>query len=122
MAFPWRRRPPPTGPTVIPRQLEERRDAAPDWTAAGPRASLREAAPAQDDRWLIGAALRAYQDAHGLSEAQLAHQLGLTPERLRWLQMRTRPNPASPSFEDDVYQLAASFGCRPDALLDVLAV
>jgi hypothetical protein len=78
-------------------------------------------APARDDHWLVGAALRRHQAANGLSEAQLARMLGIAVERLRWLRMRTRPNPNSPTFAAEVQRLADAFGCDPDTLRDILA-
>jgi hypothetical protein len=93
----------------------------PDEPAPGPRLTLRAVAPARDDHWLIGAILRRHQEANGLSDTQLAQHLGTTVERLRWLQMRTRPNPESPTFSADVERLAASFGCHPDTLIGILA-
>ena len=109
---------------MLPRQLMDREPItieppAPP-SAGGLRASLLASAPATDDRWLMGRALREYQETHGLGEQQLAEHLGLAVERLRWLQMRTRPNPQSPTYAADVERLASAFGCCADILLEVL--
>jgi hypothetical protein len=105
---------------LIPRQLAERDRSAESEPPSASRPELRNIAPARDDYWLVGAALRRHQAANGLSEAQLAHSLGITVERLRWLQMRTRPDPNSPNFAPEVERLAATFDCDPGALIGIL--
>ena len=120
MSMLWRRWPTPSRSRVLPHQLAERERAAHVDSHPGSRLTLRSVAPARDDHWLIGAALRRHQDANGLSEVQVAQHLDITVERLRWLQMRTRPNPESPTFPADVERLASSFGCDPEKLLGLL--
>jgi hypothetical protein len=82
-------------------------------------AAIRE--HANDDRWLVGPAIQAYQEQHGLSEVEVAHRLGLTVERLGWLLMRTRPRPDAPTFLYDTGRLARAFSCDADLLAEILA-
>lgn len=75
---------------------------------------------ANDDRWLVGPAIRAYQEQHGLSEAEVAGRLGLSVERLRWLQMRSRPRPDAQTFLYDTGRLAHAFSCDAELLAEIL--
>jgi hypothetical protein len=72
------------------------------------------------DHWLIGGALRAVQEASGLTEHQLADQIGVAPELMRNLGLRRRPNPNSPTFAMDVERLAYDFHMDPDILMYLL--
>ncbi len=120
MQLPWRRRPAPDGPTLLPQQLAGH-PLTPSFADEAPAGRpLSAVAPARDDAWLIGSAFRAYQQRHGLAEAQLAAHLRMSVEQLRWLQMRTRPNPASPTYAADVARLAGSFQCDAGALMEIL--
>jgi hypothetical protein len=74
---------------------------------------------ANDDRWLVGPAIRAYQEQHGLSEAEVAGRLGLSTERLGWLLMRSRPRPGAPTFLYDTGRLARAFSCDAELLAAV---
>jgi hypothetical protein len=76
---------------------------------------------ARDGTWLVGTALRAYLERHGLSEAQLAARLGISTDALGWLGMRTRPDPAAPTFGAEVRRLADAFRCDADLLATILA-
>ena len=120
MQLPSWRRQPSDGPTVLPRQLAERSINVSPVDDAPVTRPLSVVAPARDDAWLIGSTFRAYQERHGLVEAQLAILLQMPVERLRWLQMRTRPKPGSPTYDADVARLARSFHCDVDALIGVL--
>lgn len=117
----FRRRGADARPRALPRQLMEPPSTVQPHRAPTSGRSLREVAPACDDRWLMGAALRDFQERHGCDEAGMAAHLGLTLERLRWLQMRTRPNPASATYADDIRRLAATFRCDADVLRAVLS-
>jgi len=76
--------------------------------------------PITDARRLIGSACRVYCAEHGLDEALLTKRLAITPDRLRWLQVRTLPDPAAPSFPAAVRRLARAFHCDAGVLLDIL--
>lgn len=76
---------------------------------------------ATDGTWLVGTALRAYRDRHGLSEAELAARLGISTDALGWLGMRTRPDPAAPAFAREVRRLADTFRCDADLLTAILS-
>ena len=91
-------------------------------TVAAMRAqpSSQSAIPKSDDTWLVSAACRVYLRRHGMSEAQLAGRLQTSLEKLQWLQMRTRPNPAAPTFTAEVERLALAFGCEAGLLGELL--
>ena len=121
---PWRRAP-SSPPMLVPQQLADPSPAPAggDRVPVPPGTPLTAAAatPARDDVWLIGSAFRRYQQAHGLTEQQLAARLGIPAEKLGWLQMRTRPNPAAPTYAADIERLASAFRCDPDVLRRILA-
>ncbi len=73
-----------------------------------------------DGTWLVGTALRAYRERHGLSEAELAARLGISTDALGWLGLRTRPDPATPAFGAEVRRLADTFRCDADLLAAIL--
>ena len=75
---------------------------------------------APDDRWLIGPALHRYRQDRGLSEEQTAQRLGIAVDRLRWLGMRTRPRPSSPTLAHEIHRLARATGCNEEALAEML--
>ena len=85
------------------------------------------------DRDLRIAALAAERDpgtiAHALVTARrqlvtdhagLAAWLGVTPTRLAALAIQPRPDPAAPTFADEVWELAERFGAEPGRLADAL--
>jgi hypothetical protein len=76
---------------------------------------------ATDGTWLVGTALRAYQERHGLSASELAARLGISTEALGWLGMRTRPDPTAPTFAREVQRLADTFRCDADLLTAILS-
>jgi len=76
---------------------------------------------ASDDTWLVGTALRAYRERHGLSEAQLAAHLRISTEALGWLGMRTRPDSTAPTFTREVQRLADAFRCDAVLLAAILS-
>lgn len=74
-----------------------------------------------DGTWLVGTALRAYRERHGLSEAELAARLGISTDALGWLGMRTRPDPTAPTFAWEARRLADTFRCDADLLAAILS-
>lgn len=126
--LPWRR-PSPHRPILLPRMLSdslpsrsrsmrpEPVDPPPPPPDSTPTRSMLNSA----DHWLIGGALRAFQEAYNLNEYQLAAQLGIAPDVMRNLGLRRRPNPNTPSFAYDVERLAYDFRIDPDILMYLLA-
>ena len=120
LRMPWRQRSPP-GPMLLPRALWD--NARGGGVAAPPAQSSSMGVPRErGDDWLIGSALLAFRAERGLDEGRLMAYLGITPDRLRGLRLRRRPNPDAPSFEDEVDRLAFAFHCDPEALFDVLSI
>jgi len=63
------------------------------------------------DPHVVGSAIAAYRERRGQTEAELAAWLGLAGvTTLHKLSLCRRPDPTSPSFDDDVAALAQYFG------------
>ena len=77
---------------------------------------------ARDAERLVGSAMRLYQLQHGLSEQELATRIGITVDRLGWLNMRTRPVAGAPGFSHEVRRLADAFRCNAAVLAEVLCI
>jgi hypothetical protein len=126
--LPWRR-PSSHRPILLPQMLSDSlpsrarggRPASVDPSPAPPESSPSRSMLTSADNWLIGGALRAFQEASGLDEQQMAFQIGITPEMMRNLGLRRRPNPSSPTFAYDVECLAYDFRIDPDILMYLLA-
>jgi len=77
-------------------------------------ALLRSAAlRATHNPFFLGSALAAYQSEHRLDDRALAHHLFCPVSRLSRLALCRRPDPASPSFRQDVEQIAAYARAQP---------
>jgi hypothetical protein len=74
-----------------------------------------------DDSFFLSSVLTAYQDRHGLDDAALAAQLGITPTGLTKLRLCRRPGAEpSRSAEDDIGDIARHFGIDPAKLRQVV--
>ena len=68
----------------------------------------------------VASDLAAFQERHGLSEAQLANWLGGTTRALTNLALCRRPQAGGPSFRTDVERIALHVGVQGEALARLL--
>jgi hypothetical protein len=68
----------------------------------------------------VASDLAAFQERHGLSEAQLANWLGGTIQALTNLALCRRPQADAPSFRTDVERIALHVGVQGEALARLL--
>ncbi len=73
----------------------------------------RVAARLAGNDFFLAAALEGYRVEHGLSEAELAAHLGCPPEQLTRLALCRQPDDGSPSFREEVEQVAHFSGADP---------
>jgi hypothetical protein len=82
-------------------------------------AGVRSFQQAERNPRATGHALARYRAAHGLTPAQLADQLQMSPSDLLPLALTPRPRPG-PGFESEVHGTARQIHCSASALRDLL--
>ena len=75
---------------------------------------------AERDPAYVAHALAASRERIGADREGLAQWLGIAPDRLAALAIQPRPDPAAPTFTDQVRELADRYGAQPDRLADAL--
>jgi hypothetical protein len=112
---------------LMERERAQPRPLSPAYVApAGMKGLLDEgrvtvlAARTTDDPAFVGYALARWQAAEQLSEPETARALGMRADDLTLLRLYQRPDPAYPSYADDLRTIAAHCGANPDVLDRVL--
>ncbi len=78
------------------------------------------AARTTDDPAFVGYVLARWQTAEQLSGSEMAQMLGMRADDLALLRLYQRPDPAHPSFADDLRTIADHCGANPNVLDRVL--
>src|SRR5262249_45529081 len=72
------------------------------------------------DAYFLAAPLARFAHGQSLDDRGLAAKVGCNLETLTHLRLCRNPDPAPPSFWNDVHQIATRFGVDPDNLAEIV--